>query len=171
MYEIQTFTGRVQELRRFMNRRPRITEHDPSGERWEMWLTASDGLERKFVVWSRYMPARVGHVVHLLHVDDAPVGLFNVEARVRASFVRADPPRLFRPFDGAVWTGGVFVAMACMLLGKVIAFALVMALVLLYFPSIAVIRFIKRRSLQRQVDDFLVEIHYDHVVRPFRQRQ
>jgi hypothetical protein len=59
MYDIQTFTGRIIELRRFMNRRPRITEHDPSRERWEVWLAAPDGSEHKFIVGSRSMPARV----------------------------------------------------------------------------------------------------------------
>src|SRR4051812_547805 len=110
MHDIQTFTGRIIELRRFMNRRPRITQHDPSRERWEMWLAAPHGSEHKFVVWSGSMPARVGHSLHLLHVGGAPVGLYNLDIGKRENFTRADPPLLFRAIDSLVWPIGSFLA-------------------------------------------------------------
>jgi hypothetical protein len=171
MYDIQTVTGRIIELRRFMNRRPHITEHDPSRERWEMWLAAADGSEHKYVVYSRSMPARVGHALHLVHIDGTPVGLYNLETGIRENFTRADPALLLRRFDSAVWAAGVFVGMAFLLTGQLIAFMAVIALVLLYFPFIVLVRYVSRKSLQSQVDAVLDEIQSDNVIRPFRRRQ
>jgi hypothetical protein len=171
MYDIRTFTGRIIELRRFMNRAPRITEHDPSRERWEMWLAAPDGSEHKYVVWSRFMPARVGHALHLLHVDCAPVGLYNLDTGSRENFTRADPPLLVRRLDGAVWAVGAFVAMAVLLTGNPLAFMLVVALVLLYFPLVVFCRYVSRKSLQGQVDSVLEQIQADNVIRPFKRQR
>ncbi len=170
MYDIQTFTGRIIELRRFMNRVPRLTDHDPSRERWEVWLAAPDSTEHKFLVWSRFMPARVGHAVHLLHVHGASVALYNLDTGERVNFTRADPALLFRMRDSAVLAfGGV----ACMAIGAGAGqFALMAALSveLLYLPLMVLCRFMSRTTLQRQVDSILDEIQVDNVVRPFRRR-
>jgi hypothetical protein len=170
MYDIQTFTGRIIELRRFMNRRPRITEHDPSRERWEVWLAAPDGSEHKFIVGSRSMPARVGHSLHLLHVDGTPVGLYNLETGKRENFTRADPALLFRDIDGFVWPAGCFLAAVFAMAGMPLGTMAVVALLILYYPLMVSARLASRRSLQAQVDAELDQIQADHVIRPFRRQ-
>ena len=170
MYDIETFTGRIIELRRFMNRRPRIAEHDPARERWEMWLAAPGGSEHKFVVRSHSMPARVGHAIHLLHVGGVAVGLYNLDTGRRENFIRADPPLLLRNIDGAVVPGGCFLALALLVAGMPLGTTIVIALVLLYFPLVVPARYVGRTSLQRQVDAELEQIQADHVIRPFRRR-
>jgi hypothetical protein len=170
MYDIQTFTGRIIELRRFMNRRPRVTEHDPSRERWEVWLAASDGSEHKFIVRSRSMPARVGHSLHLLHVDGTPVGLYNLETGKRENSTRADPALLFRGIDSVVWPVGCFLAAALAAVGMPLGTMLVIALLVLYYPLMVTARYVSRRSLQGEVDAELDQIQADHVIRPFRRQ-
>lgn len=168
MYDIQTFTGRIIELRHSMNRQPRFIEHDPVGERWETWLTATDGDEHQFVVPTRLFPARVGHAVHLLHVSGVPVGVYNLDLGKRLNFTRAHPALLFRGLDRGV--GALCAALALISHAAEWPLTLNIAVValLLYFPFIVFGRYAKRKSLQIQVDRVLDEIHADRVVRPFR---
>ena len=168
MYDIQTFTGRIIELRHSVNRQPRFAEHDPVGERWEAWLTATDGDEHQFVVPTRVLPARVGHAVHLLHVDGVPVGLYNLDLGKRLNFPRAHPAQLFRSLDRGVGVLCAALAFTSHALDWPLTLNAGVVVLLLYFPIIVFGRHAKRKSLQIQVDGVLDEIHADRVVRPFR---
>ena len=170
MYDLETVSGRIVEARRYLNRAPRISEHDPSRERWELWLTAPDGGEHKFMVSSGSMPARVGHAVTLVHVQQAPVGLYNLDTGMYVNFTRADPALLLRAADVAVVVFGAFASVAMEVVAGPWVFMLAVPCLALYIPCKAMLRLFARRVLQRDVDALLEQIQTDQVVRPFRRR-
>jgi hypothetical protein len=45
MHEFKTQSGRLIEARRYLTRAARLRDHDPARERWELWLTTTDGQE------------------------------------------------------------------------------------------------------------------------------
>jgi len=66
MSELPTFHGHIVELRRHVNVHWRHLHPIAPTDRWELWLRAPDGTERKFTVHTREMPARRGHEVSLI---------------------------------------------------------------------------------------------------------
>ena len=105
MAPIRISTGRIVDLHRYLTRAPRLTDHDPCRERWELWIATPTGHEHKFIVYSRTMPARVGHSAQVLHMGSTAVGLYNLTTGDRVNFARADPALLVRRIDGAVLLG------------------------------------------------------------------
>jgi hypothetical protein len=66
MSELPTFHGHIVELRRHVNVHCCHLHPIAPTDRWELWLCAPDGTERKFTVHTRDMPARRGHEVSLI---------------------------------------------------------------------------------------------------------
>jgi hypothetical protein len=75
-------------------------EKYPSRERCEFWIAADNGNDVKLTVHSRVMPARGGHSVNVLMLDDLVVGLANLTTGRQVNFVQADPPLLVQRCDG-----------------------------------------------------------------------
>lgn len=107
------FTGRVLEIRRLVVPIEPYTPTD-NRERWDLWVKAPDGPDRQFVIASRSMPARRGHLVALAMDGGAPVGIVNLTTGGRLNFARSSRPALFQPWDimvpVALMFASVFVA-------------------------------------------------------------
>jgi hypothetical protein len=95
-------SGELTEVQRFINVPMRWCEQYPARERRELWIRTDAGPELKFVVHTRYLPARRGHRVAVLVGTDEAVALWNGTTGEGVNFVRADPPLLWRRCD-AVW--------------------------------------------------------------------
>jgi hypothetical protein len=95
-------SGELTEVQRFINVPMRWCEQYPARERRELWIRTDAGPELKFVVHTRYLPARRGHRVAVLVGTDEAAALLNVTTGEGVNFVRADPPLLWRRCD-AVW--------------------------------------------------------------------
>lgn len=158
MPDIQLSSGRTIELRRFLTRRTRWSELDPARERWELWLALDGGGDRKFIVRSRSMPARVGHVLDLLHVGDEPVGLYNRSTGESVNFTRADPMPLFRPVDVLPVFIGFFGFPMLAALNRVLTAVALALLMVLYYPTAILARLARRYCLQRSVDTAIKRI-------------
>ena len=103
MPTLQVVHGRIVDLRRYTNvhlyygRRP----FGPT-DRYELWVRLHDGVERKFTVNSRTMPARRGHEVSLIVTTQKPpqvLGLANWTTIDGANYARTDAPPLVRVWD------------------------------------------------------------------------
>lgn len=167
MAPIRISTGRIVDLHRYLTRAPRLTDHDPCRERWELWIATPTGHEHKFIVYSRTMPARVGHSAQVLHMGSTAVGLYNLTTGDRVNFARADPALLVRRIDGAVLLGclaGVAISVTVGPLLSIVAGALL----IIYLPLVVVCRWLVRTALQLGVASRLHVMEQEHVVRPFR---
>ncbi len=102
MPALQVFRGRIVDLRRYTN--VHRYGHRPLGptDRYELWIRPCDGVERKFTVNTRLMPARRGHEVSLIvTTHDAPqvLGLANWSTIDGVNYARSDAPSLVRVCD------------------------------------------------------------------------
>jgi hypothetical protein len=61
MPELQSFQGRIVDLRRHVNVHWHHLHPIAPTDRYELWMRALGGTERKFTVHTREMPARRGH--------------------------------------------------------------------------------------------------------------
>jgi hypothetical protein len=98
--------GRIVDLRRYTNvhlyycRRP----FGPT-DRYELWIKPPDGVERKFTINTRTMPARRGHEVSLIvtaHQVPQVLGLANWSTIDGVNYARTDAPPLVRARDFVV---------------------------------------------------------------------
>lgn len=92
-------SGELTEAQRFINVPMRWCEQYPARERRELWIRTDAGPELKFVVHTRYLPARRGHRVAVLVCSREVVALLNVTTGEGVNFVRADAPLLWRRCD------------------------------------------------------------------------
>lgn len=115
MPTLQAVNGRIVDLRRYTNvhlyygRRP----FGPT-DRYELWIKLPDGVERKFTINTRTMPARRGHEVSLIvtaHQVPQVLGLANWSMIDGVNYVRTDAPPLLRAWDFVVLSA-VFMAAA-----------------------------------------------------------
>lgn len=96
MPALYAIRGRIVDLHRYTN--VHLYWRRPPGptDRYELWLRQDDGIERKFVIHTRIMPARRGHRVSVIvKMDTNPLqvmGLFNGETLDAANYMRSDPP-------------------------------------------------------------------------------
>lgn len=106
MPTLQVVRGRIVDLRRYTNvhlyygRRP----FGPT-DRYELWIQQPDGVECKFTVNTRTMPARRGHEVSLIataHPAPQVLGLANWTAIDGINYVRTDALPLLRVGDFVV---------------------------------------------------------------------
>ena len=102
MSRLQCFHGRIVELRRHTN--VHLYGRRPLGptDRYELWIKPSDGVERKFTINTRTMPARRGHDVSIIvtsHKVPQVLALANWSTINGVNYARADAPSLFRVWD------------------------------------------------------------------------
>ena len=126
--------------------------------------------EVKLTVASRAMPARCGHSVTFVVVDDRPVGMVNLTIGASVNFTRADPMPVLQSRD-VIWP--VFMSLGGLMLAAFTSPLVLVAavpLAILYVPIIVVARWLVRGRLQSQVDVRLGQIRTEDVVRPFPKR-
>jgi len=157
MRDFQWVCGQVAETQRFINVPRRWCEQYPARERRELWLTADQGPEFKFVVHTTLMPARRGHRVLALLMGRELVALHNLQTGESVNYLRSDPPRLWRRCE-AVASGlalVVSVATLAMFGGVVPLFIAVGALLAL--PLTASLRWGSHLRARRWVEAALFE--------------
>ena len=106
-----------------------------------MWVKATDGPERQFVITSRAMPARRGHLVALAMDGGTPVGIVNLTTGGRLNFARSSPPALLQPRDVVVPVALLFVSLfvaAVKTAARVFVFAVPLAVI--YMPLLMMAR-------------------------------
>jgi hypothetical protein len=112
-------SGELTEVQRFINVPMRWCEQYRARERRELWITTDAGREMKFVVHTRYLPARRGHRVAALVWRCEVVALLNLTTGDGVNFYRADPPLLWKRCDGAALIAVALAAvMAAVALGR-----------------------------------------------------
>ena len=152
MSRLQCFHGRIVELRRHTNvhhygRRPL----GPT-DRYELWIKPSNGVERKFTVNTRTMPARRGHEVSLIvtaHKAPQVLGLANWSTIDGVNYARTDAPSLIRAWD-FVMLPCTFLAMA--IRGSDIGMVLFVPAAVAYLLSMMIARGIRRTRRAWNVD-------------------
>lgn len=152
---MHTFTwvsGRLIEVQRFINVPMRWCEQYPARERRELWITTAEHRELKLVVHTRTMPARCGHeVICVLHQGQL-MGLRNLTTGDRVSFVRSDPPLLWRRCDGARVAVLLLSAFAVWYVAGPAVGAVVGLCALLHPPSTLGARWMRRGLLMRAAE-------------------
>jgi hypothetical protein len=99
---LQAIHGRIVDLRRHTN--VHLYGRRPLGptDRYELWIKPPDGVERKFTVNTRHMPARRGHEVSLIvtaHQVPKVLALANWSTIDGVNYARTDAPSLIRTWD------------------------------------------------------------------------
>ena len=157
MRDFRWVSGQVAEVQRFINVPRRWCEQYPARERRELWITADQGPEFKFVVHTTLMPARRGHRVLALLLDHELVALHNLQTGESVNYLRSDPPLLWRRCEvvAAVVVGVGGIA-AFTVVGGVMPLAVVAA-TLIGAPSAVAMRWLARRLAQRATDRALIE--------------
>ena len=97
MTSLQAVHGRIVDLRRHTN--VHLYGRRPLGptDRYELWIKPRDGVERKFTVNTRTVPARLGHDVSLIvtsHKVPQVLGLANWSTVDGVNYARTDAPGL-----------------------------------------------------------------------------
>ena len=102
MRDFRWVCGQLTEVQRFINVPRRWCEQYPARERRELWITADQGPEFKFVVHTTLMPARRGHRVLALLMGRELVALHNLQTGESVNCLRSDPPLLWRRCEAVV---------------------------------------------------------------------
>ena len=140
MQDSEVFSGRVVEIRRFVVPLEPYAPTD-NRERWDLWVKGRDGLERQFVITSRTMPARRGHVVALALDGTMPVGIVNITTGGRLNFARSSPSALFQPRDVVVPVALFFLSLLVAAVNDAAGvFLLAVPLAVLYIPLLIMAR-------------------------------
>ena len=157
MRDFRWVSGHVAEVQRFINVPRRWCEQYPARERRELWLTADQGPELKFVVHTTLMPARRGHRVLALLLDHELVALHNLQTGESVNYLRSDPPLLWRRCEAvAVVLAGVSGIAAFALAGGVVPLGVVVA-ALICAPGAVSLRFLRQVLARRAIDRALNE--------------
>ena len=152
MPELQTFHGRLVDLRRHVNVHWRHLHPIAPTDRYELWLRAPDGTERKFTVHTREMPARRGHEVSLIttpHRRPRVLALANWTTIDGVNYARSEPPGLVRVGD-VLWLAAGFVGMTAWLGDAGMVLFLPAAAVVL--AAVSAVRWVARQRLAWRVD-------------------
>ncbi len=152
MPTLQTFHGRIVDLRRHTN--VHRYGHRPLGptDRYELWIKSAQGAERKFTVNTRVMPARRGHEVSLIitaHKVPQILALANWTTIDGVNYARTEASPLVRGYDFLVLPAG-FLAAAATWGGLGLTLLVPGALVYLLIAAIGRVLIRTRRA--RQVD-------------------
>ena len=149
---LQCFHGRIVELRRHTN--VHLYGRRPLGptDRYELWIKPSNGVERKFTVNTRTMPARRGHEVSLIvtaHKAPQVLGLANWSTIDGVNYARTDAPSLIRAWD--------FVVLPCAFLAMAIRWSdigmvLFVPAAVAYLLSAVIVRGVRRTRRAWNVD-------------------
>lgn len=157
MRDFRWVCGQVAEVQRFINVPRHWCKQYPARERRELWITADQGPEFKFVVHTTLMPARRGHRVLALLMGRELVALHNLQTGESVNYLRSDPPLLWRRCEAvAAVVVGLGGAAAFAVAGGVVPLA-VAAATLIGAPGAAVVRWLARRLTQRATDRALIE--------------
>lgn len=103
MATLQAIHGRLIDLRRYTN--VHLTHgRRPLGptERYELWIKPPTGIEQKFTVNTRNLPARRGHEISLIVTDQKlpqVMGLANWSTIDGVNYARSEAPSLVRVWD------------------------------------------------------------------------
>lgn len=157
MRDFRWVSGQVAEVQRFINVPRRWCEQYPARERRELWITADQGPEFKFVVHTTLMPARRGHRVLALLMGRELVALHNLQTGASVNYLRSDPPLLWRRCE--------VVAAVLAAMGGIAAFALVggvvplavVASTLIGASGAVAMRWLVRSLAKRATDRALIE--------------
>lgn len=152
MPDLQTFHGHLVDVRRHVNVHWRHLYPIAPTDRYELWLRAPDGTERKFTVHTRDMPARRGHEVSLItttHIRPRVLALANWTAIDGVNYARSEPPGLVRMGD-LLWLALSFVGMSAWL-GDA-GMVLFMPGAAVAAAGVAAVRWVARRRLARRAD-------------------
>jgi hypothetical protein len=152
MSELPSFHGHIVELRRHVNVHWRHLHPIAPTDRWELWLRAPEGTERKFTVHTRDMPARRGHEVSLItttHRRPRVLALANWTTIDGVNYARSEPPRLVRVGD-ALWLAAGFVGITAWLGDAGMVLFVPAAAVVL--AAVAAARWVARQRLAWRVD-------------------
>jgi hypothetical protein len=157
MRDFQWVSGQVAEVQRFINVPRRWCEQYPARERRELWITADQGPEFKFVVHTTLMPARRGHRVLALLLGGELVALHNLQTGESVNYLHSDPPLLWRRCEAvAAVVIGVGGLSAFAVAGGVAPLA-VAAATFIGAPGAVAMRWLARRLAQRAIDRALIE--------------
>ena len=157
MRDFRWVSGHVAEVQRFINVPRRWCEQYPARERRELWITADQGPEFKFVVHTTLMPARRGHRVLALLMGRELVALHNLQTSESVNYLRSDPPLLWRRCEAvAAALAAVGGIAAFALAGGVVPLAAVVA-TLIGAPGAAAMRWLARSLAKRAIDRALIE--------------
>jgi len=152
MPDLQTFHGHLVDLRRHVNVHWRHLHPFAPTDRYELWLRAPDGTERKFTVHTREMPARRGHEVSLItttHSRARVLALANWTTIDGVNYPRSEPPGLVRVGDVLCLAAG-FVGMTAWLGDARMVLFVPTAVVVLVV--VAAVRWAARQRLASRVD-------------------
>ena len=152
MPDLQTFHGHLVDVRRHVNVHWRHLHPIAPTDRYELWLRAPDGTERKFTVHTREMPARRGHEVSLITTTRSRprvLALANWTTIDGFNYARSEPPRLVRVGD-LLWLTAGFVGMTAWLGDAGMVLFVPVAAVLLV--GVAAVRWVARQRLAWRVD-------------------
>ena len=152
MTTLQAVHGRIVELRRPTN--VHLYGRRPLGptDRYELWIKPSDGVERKFTINTRTMPARCGHDVSLIvtaHKVPRVLALAKWSTIDGVNHARADAPSLIRAWDFVV-PPCAFLAMA--ICWSDIGMVLFVPAAVAHFLSVVIVRGIRRTRRAWNVD-------------------
>ena len=152
MTTLQAVHGRIVELRRHTN--VHLYGRRPLGptDRYELWIKPSDGVERKFTINTRTMPARHGHEVSLIvtaHGVPRVLALAKWSTIDGVNYARTDAPSLIRAWDFVV-PPCAFLAMA--IRWSDIGMVLFVPAAVAHFLSVVIVRGIRRTRRAWNVD-------------------
>lgn len=152
MPHLHTFHGHLVDLRRHVNVHWRHRHPFAPTDRYELWLRAPDGTERKFTVHTLEMQARRGHEVSLItttHHRPRVLALANWTTIDGINYARSEPPGLVRVVD-VPWLAAGFVGMTAWLGDAGMVLFVPAAAVVL--AAVAAVRWVVRQRLTWQVD-------------------
>jgi hypothetical protein len=157
MRDFRWVCGQVAEVQRFINVPRRWCEQYPARERRELWITADQGPEFKFVVHTTLMPARRGHRVLALLMGRELVALHNLQTGEAVNYLRSDPPLLWRRCEVVAAVLAVVGGIAAfVVVGGVVPLAVVAA-TLIGAPGAVSMRWLVRSLAKRATDRALIE--------------
>lgn len=157
MRDFRWVSGHVAEVQRFINVPRRWCEQYPARERRELWITADQGPELKFVVHTTLMPARRGHRVLALLIGRELVALHNQQTGESVNYLRIDPPLLWRRCEAvAAVPAGVGGIVAFALAGGAVPLGVVVA-TFIGAPGAVGLRLMRQVVARRAIDRALIE--------------
>lgn len=157
MRDFRWVSGQVAEVQRFINVPRRWCEQYPARERRELWITADQGPEFKFVVHTTLMPARRGHRVLALLMGRELVALHNLQTGESVNYLRSDPPLLWRRCEAvAAVLAGVGGIVAFALAGGAVPLGVIVA-TLIGAPGAVGLRLMRQVLARRAIDRALIE--------------
>ena len=157
MRDFRWVSGHVAEVQRFINVPRRWCEQYPARERRELWITADQGPEFKFVVHTTLMPARRGHRVLALLMGRELVALHNLQTEESVNYLRSDPRPLWQRCEAVIavlaTVGGIA---AVAVVGGVVPIA-AFAATLIGTPGAVAMRWLARSLAKHATDRALIE--------------